>query len=119
MKHSKYVPVRPFFVEVPLGFDPCRDLQEVDQFGFVNIGEAFEKGIVPGGVDIHEESFNGVNNPGTLISRSMDVFDGLRKREYVASMLEKLNAEERLKAETALKRAAGVEGVSVEPSPEG
>lgn len=84
-------------------FDPTVDLQEVEQFGFVNLAEFFDKGIIPGGVDFTDESFNGVQNPGTLMSRSMDVFDGLRKREYVQSCLSKLSASDREKVEKSLE----------------
>lgn len=94
-----------------MSFNPDKDMQEVEQFGFVNLAECFEKGIVPGGIDLTDESFNGVQNPGTLISRSMDVFDGLRKSEYVKSQLSRLNAEEREKAENAIKRASENSGV--------
>lgn len=87
-------------------FNPARDLQAVDQFGFVNLADAFTKGVIPGALDMTEESFNGVQNPGTLIARSQDVFDGLRKAQFVKSQLDKLNAEERERAEKALSQQA-------------
>lgn len=96
--------VRPRFPKRDFSFDPAVDLQEVEQFGFINLNEAFEKGVVPGSVDLTDESFNGVSNPGTLISRSQDVFDGLRKREYVQTALSKLSAADREKVENAMKR---------------
>lgn len=111
---------RPMFVARNYDFDPNRDLQEVEQFGFVNLAQSFDKGIIPGGVDLTEQDFNGVNNPGSLIPRSMDVFDGLRKRDYVQAQLSRLNAEEREKAEKAMQRQSEKEGVvHVETSPEG
>lgn len=100
-----------------LAFDPERDNQEVDQFGFIHLAESFEKGILPGGIDMTEDSFNGVVNPGTLMSRSDDVFCGLRKAQYVTSMLDKLNAEQREKAEKALQQNA--EKVTINVSSEG
>jgi hypothetical protein len=118
MARKNFFDSRPMFVAVNFGFDPFRDMQEVEQFGFVNLAQSFDKGIIPGGLDLTEESFNGVHNPGTLISRSMDVFDGLRKRDYVSSQLAKLNAAEREKAESAMYRAAEKE-VHVEVSSEG
>lgn len=96
------VAVRPRFVVKDMSFSPECDLQEVDQFGFINLGECYERGIIPGGVDLTDESFSGVSNPGTLISRSMDVFDGVRKSEYVRSQLDKLNAQEREKVERTI-----------------
>lgn len=105
------------FPQRPMSFDCQVDNQEVDQFGFIHLNEAFEKGIVPGGVDMTEESFNGVQNPGTLMSRSDDVFSGLRKAQYVQSMLDKLTAEQREKAEKALQQNA--EKVTMQVSSEG
>lgn len=111
MPKSVVSEVRPRFSHRVIKFNPDVDIQEVEQFGFVNLGEAFEKGIIPGGIDLTDESFNGCQNPGTLISRNMDVFDGLRKADYVKSQLSRLNAEEREKAENALKRASERQGI--------
>lgn len=93
-------------------YNPAADMQEVEQFGFVNLAECYEKGIIPGGIDMTEEAFNGCQNPGTLIARSQDIFDGLRKSDYVKSQLSRLNAEEREKAENALKRASEKQGIN-------
>lgn len=110
----------PKFPDRPNQFDPERDFQEVEQFGFVNLSEAYEKGIIPGDVQFTDQDFNGCMNPGTLISRSQDVFDGMRKRAYVEAQLSKLNAQEREKVENALARQAQKENqISVEVSPEG
>lgn len=106
MAEKSNVEVRPRFPDLAYGFNPEVDLQEVDQFGFVNLNEAFENGIVPSFADASDESFNGVQNPGTLIPRHQDVFDGLRKAEYVRGQLDKLNAEEREKVERRLANNA-------------
>lgn len=108
---------RPRFVPREMKFNPLVDLQEVEQFGFVNLNEAFEKGIIPSVVEETGETFNGVSNPGTLISHATDVFDGLRKVEYVRRTLERieLTKNERAAAEAAAARvsaAAGVPGAS-------
>lgn len=102
-------------------FTPCVgavcldcDNTDVEQFGFIDLAEVAEKGIVPGGLDLTDEDFNGVNNPGTLISRNADVFDGLRKAQYVKNQLDRLSAEEREKAENAIKRASEKSGVYAE-----
>lgn len=98
-------------------YDPKVDNQEVEQFGFIHLAESFEKGIVPGGIDLTDESFNGVENPGTLMSRSDDVFCGLRKAQYVRMQLDKLNSEQREKAEKALQQNA--DKVTMQVSSEG
>lgn len=111
--------VRPRFTERKFLFDPNRDLKEVDQFGFVNLNEAFEKGVIPSVVEETGETFNGVSNPGTLISHASDVFDGLRKAEYVRRTLQQLDLNKREreaaeKAAAAASAAAGASGSSAE-----
>lgn len=103
-------------VPVYAEYNPDVDLQEVEQFGFINLCECYTNGVIPGALDFTDESFNGVQNPGTLISRSQDVFDGIRKAEYVRSCLDKMNSEEREKAEKAIEKSmessASVSGVT-------
>lgn len=112
-KSMAKVITRPRFVQRDFAFNPATDMQEVDQFGFVNLGEAFEKGIIPSVVEETGETFNGVSNPGTLISHATDVFDGIRKAEYVRRTLEhiELTKTERAAAEAAAARASAAAGV--------
>lgn len=86
-------------------YNPAVDLQEVDQFGFVNLNEAFEKGIIPSIVPDTDIEFNGVMNPGTLLSHAQDVFDGIRKSEYVSRTLAAMDEHDRKIAEAAAKVA--------------
>lgn len=104
---------RPRFTPCECNFNPEVDLQEVDQFGFVNLAECYEKGVVPSSIDLTDESFNSVYNPGTLISRSQDVFDGLRKAEYVRKELDKLSAEDRERVEKAVEKSVDSAGENV------
>ena len=68
-------------------YDPTIDLQDVDQFGFVNLNEAIEKGIIPAGNPDLEEIYNGVLNPSTLMHRAQDVFEATRAAQYVKDTL--------------------------------
>lgn len=68
-------------------YDPSCDRHEVEQFGFVNLGEAFEKGIIPGSAQSTDESFNGVAAPGILLPHAQDVFEALRQTNYVQNVL--------------------------------
>lgn len=96
----------------PFAFNPAVDRQDVDQFGFVNLNEAFEKGIIPANAGSTDESFNGVAAPGILLPRSQDVFEALRKTNYVQSVLRAKAAaskeREDLAKEVAEKSAPGV-----------
>ena len=68
-------------------YDPKVDLQDVDQFGFVNLNEAMEKGIIPAGNPDLEENYNGVLNPSTLMHRAQDIFEATRAAQYVRDTL--------------------------------
>lgn len=78
-----------------LNYDPRFDVAPVDQFGFVNLREAFVNSAVPGDLNFEQLEFNGVDEPASLLGRSYDVFDAIRKAQYVKS------AESAGKVETA------------------
>lgn len=70
---------------MPYMYDPVRDLSPVDQFGFVNLREAYANSSIPGDLSSEPLEFNQVEDPASLLGRSSDVFDALRKAEYVKS----------------------------------
>lgn len=78
-------------------FNPEVDRLEVDQFGFIDLRSAFEKGIIPSNVGFTDESFNGVAAPGLLIPHAQDVFESLRQSNYVQSVLKDAASKEREK----------------------
>lgn len=91
-------------------YNPDVDRSEVDQFGFVDLNEAFEKGIIPSNAGMTEDSFNGVASPGLLIPHAQDVFESLRQTNYVQSVLKVAASKERekLAEEVAEKTPSGV-----------
>lgn len=62
-------------------FDPLRDIQEVDQFGFVDLVKAFEKGYVPGTADIREQDFNDIEEPASIVGKPSDAFEAMRMQD--------------------------------------
>lgn len=70
---------------VSFTYDPIKDIAPVDQFGFVDLRSAFVNASIPGDLSFSEESFNGVEEPRSLVGRSSDVFEAIRKAEYVKS----------------------------------
>lgn len=92
-------------------FDPACDLQEVDQFGFIDLRSAFERGIIPGDLTFQDEQFNGVDNPGVLMHRSQDVFESLRQVNYVREKMSDLNAREKEAAEKQVESVTEKSGV--------
>lgn len=79
----------------PYAFNPDVDLQDVDQFGFVDLNKAFETGVIPAVIPFTDESYNGVLNPSTLMHRAQDVFEATRAAQYVKDTLSLLSVQEK------------------------
>lgn len=73
-------------------FDPKRDIMAVDQVGFVDLHKAFVTGVMPGDLVVDEESYNGVDEPASLVGRPRDVFEAINKAKYVQESAAKANA---------------------------
>lgn len=59
-------------------FDPTRDMREVDPLGYVDLGKALMTGIVPSDVTGNMSSYNGIDNPESILGTPSDVFESLR-----------------------------------------
>lgn len=59
-------------------YDPNRDMREVDPFGYVDLGKALVTGIVPSDVTGNMSSYNGIDNPESILGTPSDVFDSMR-----------------------------------------
>lgn len=59
-------------------FDPSRDMREVDPLGYVDLGKALMSGIVPSDVTGNMSSYNGIENPESILGTPSDVFESLR-----------------------------------------
>lgn len=66
-------------------YDPVHDISSVDQVGFVDLHDAFVNASIPGDLSVNEESYNGVDDPASLVGRSADVFEAFRKASAVKS----------------------------------
>lgn len=73
-------------------FDPKVDLHPVDQFGYINLREAYDKGVISGEVSFTDESFNGML-PDDVMSRPRDKFERIRQADYVKSALKAASAK--------------------------
>lgn len=72
-------------VQDNLSFDPRRDKQAVEQFGFVNLSEALKTGIIPDTVEAGENAYNGIDNPESILGRPRDVFDSIHMQNAINS----------------------------------
>lgn len=71
------------FTPVVCEFLPGVDLEEVDQFGFIDLRDAFLNGNMPGDVSVDLEAYNGIDDPDSIMDRASDQFDAFRQAEYV------------------------------------
>lgn len=73
------------FTTIDFVFDKDKDLFEVDQFGSIDLRLAYLNSSVPENVEVNAEQYNGVEDARSLIGRATDVFDAIRKANYVQS----------------------------------
>lgn len=96
-------------MERKLVYDPDHDLHEVDQFGFVDLRSAYERGTIPGDMSFEELEFNQVADPTVLLPKSDDVFDRLRKAQYVREQLSQASdSDAKDLAESVVEKADSV-----------
>lgn len=73
------------FVPVSTTYDPLMDVEEVDQFGFVDLREAFLNGSVPGDIVSDETKYNGIEDPDAVGSRADDQFAAIRNAQALTA----------------------------------
>lgn len=81
MSRTESIPAK--FTPVVCEFLPGVDLEEVDQFGFVDLREAFLHGNMPGDVSTDSEAYNGIDDPDSIMNRASDQFESIRQAEYI------------------------------------
>lgn len=67
--------------QVSLNYDPVKDIAEVDQFGFVNITNAFKNGYVPGSNASVHVDFDHAEDPSAIVGKPSDVFEAYRMQD--------------------------------------
>lgn len=67
-------------------FDKERDLERVDQVGYLNIGDAFKNGTISGDFAFTDEEYNRAS-PADMMHRPDDIFASYRQRDMVKSAL--------------------------------
>lgn len=74
-------------------FNKDRDIQEVDQFGFIDLIKSFQNGYVAGNSDIKAESFNEIEDPASIIGKPTDVFEALRMQDNMIESVKSASAK--------------------------
>lgn len=68
-------------------YNPVCDLSPVDQFGFVDLGQALVDGSVPFIDGIVEDSFNNIDDPRSIIGSPKNSFDALEMDASIRSFV--------------------------------
>lgn len=66
-------------------FNSDIDIREVAQTGYVDIGKCLLTGVVPNNIAGNTVSFNGIDNPSSIIGAPSDVFDAIRMIDTIQS----------------------------------
>lgn len=61
-----------------LKFDKNKDFREVENFGYVDLIKCLQTGAVPADVTGSMSSYNGIEDPTSIIGTPTDVFDAMR-----------------------------------------
>lgn len=65
-------------------FDPEKDLREVDQFGHVDLHDAFVNSAIPSDLQAQVGNFNNIDDPSLVRPRPADVFEGMQAEKSYA-----------------------------------
>lgn len=64
-------------------FDKCKDLKEVDTYGFVDLILSLRTGSVPSDVNASVSNYNGIDDPQSILGTPSDVFDAMRMHDVI------------------------------------
>lgn len=74
-------------------FNPLRDIQPVDQFGFVDLRTAFENGYVHGNTDVNENDYNDIEDPASIVGKPSDAFEAMRMQDALMDGVKSASAD--------------------------
>ena len=66
-------------------YNPEKDIQQVDDFGYVDLVSVLAKGEVPGNIGLDESMYNDIDDPSTIWSKPYDNFSALRMMDAIKS----------------------------------
>lgn len=65
-------------MKTTLKFDKNKDFREVENYGYVDLVKCLQTGAVPSDVTGSMSSYNGIEDPTSIIGTPTDVFDAMR-----------------------------------------
>lgn len=70
-------------------FNKDKDLQEVDQFGYIDLVKSFQNGYVAGDVEAVAENFNDIDDPASIVGKPRDCFEAMRMQDAIVANAKK------------------------------
>ena len=64
-------------------FDKVKDMQEVDQFGYVDLCNAYANGAISGDLAVETGKMNGIEHPEAILGKPSDEFDAIALNKVV------------------------------------
>lgn len=65
-------------------YDKKRDIQDVSQFGYVDLVESVKNGVVPANLQVQDAKFNGIEDPRSIIGKPSDTFEAYKMASFIA-----------------------------------
>lgn len=79
------------FMKTVCRYSPCRDIREVDDFGYVDLADALESGCIPASVAPSSASFDATNgaslSPSQVFGKPSDQFEAYEMRSSLESVV--------------------------------
>lgn len=76
-----------------LVYNKDKDIAEVDQFGYVDLRQAFENGYVPGDTGVVDENFNDIDDPRSIVGKPGDAFEAMRMQDKIVEYVKSSSAK--------------------------
>lgn len=81
-------------------YDPKKDIQQVDQFGFVDLNNSIANGFVPNDLGSFEADFDGTDiDPESIVGKPSDRFEAMRLQEDLARGIKERSKSEKDESE--------------------
>lgn len=66
-----------------VAYDPKKDMEPVNQTGWINLYDAYETHTIPSIIDDNEVSYNEIDNPAEILGKPSDIFEATRMSSYI------------------------------------
>lgn len=76
-----------------LVYNPVKDIQKVEPFGFVDIVKANQTSSVPAGLQVDETRFNCIEDPRSISTRPRDEFEAMQANKVIVAYKPEGSAE--------------------------